>query len=118
MNIRQIPWLEPVDAAERLYALGGLSFLDSAMRHERLGRYSYVAPAPFGRLVVEEGTARWNGEETGLSPLQSIAHFLALYRQESQRDLPPFQGGAIGYFSYEFGRLLERLPEPAGSIQG
>lgn len=118
MHIREIPWLEPVDVAGRLHALGGLSFLDSAMRHASLGRYSYVAADPFGRLVVENGVPSWNGSPVNLPPLEAIEHFIALYRLDDQPELPPFQGGAIGYFSYEFGRLLERLPLPDVPVQG
>jgi para-aminobenzoate synthetase component I len=118
LHIREIPWLEPVEAAERLQALGGLSFLDSAMRHDTLGRYSYVAADPFGKLVVEKGVARWNGAAVDCHPLEAISHYLDLYRLDGQPGLPPFQGGAIGYFSYEFGRLLERLPQPDAPAQG
>ena len=35
------------------------------------------------------------------------------FRVESQPDLPPFQGGVIGYWSYDLGRHLERLPSLA-----
>jgi para-aminobenzoate synthetase component 1 len=35
-------------------------------------------------------------------------------RAPPQPDLPPFQGGAIGYLAYDFGRRLERLPPPRG----
>ena len=118
MHIREIAWLEPVDAAERLRTLGGLSFLDSAMRHDSLGRYSYVAADPFGKLVVEKGVAGWNGKTLDQPPLEAISQYLDLYRLDDQPGLPPFQGGAIGYFSYEFGRLLERLPQPNPPAQG
>jgi para-aminobenzoate synthetase component 1 len=118
LHIREIPWLEPVEAAERLRELGGLSFLDSAMRHDSLGRYSYVTADPFGRLVVEDGVARWNGTAIHQHPLDAMSHYLDLYRLEDQPGLPPFQGGAIGYFSYEFGRLLERLPQPEAPAHG
>lgn len=118
MHVREIPWLEPVDAAERLRSLGGLSFLDSAMRHDALGRYSYVAADPFGKLTVFDGMAHWNDEEVGLPPLEAIASHMGRYRMDNLDALPPFQGGAIGYFSYEFGRLLERLPQPEEPMQG
>ncbi|QND52750.1 aminodeoxychorismate synthase component I [Phyllobacterium sp. 628] len=118
MHIREIPWLEPVEAAERLKPLGGLSFLDSAMRHDQLGRYSYVAADPFGKLVVQDGKASWNDEELDMPPLEALSYYLDLYQLDNQPDLPPFQGGAVGYFSYEFGRLLERLPEPVKQKQG
>ncbi|MEP7455610.1 aminodeoxychorismate synthase component I [Phyllobacterium sp. SB3] len=118
MHIREIPWLEPVDAAESLRALGGLSFLDSAMRHDTLGRYSYVAADPFGRLVADKGAVKWNGDLVDMALPEAISHYLQLYRTEDQAGLPPFQAGAIGYFSYEFGRLLERLPQPEVPAQG
>ncbi|PSH63165.1 aminodeoxychorismate synthase component I [Phyllobacterium sophorae] len=118
MHVREIPWLEPVDAAERLRPLGGLSFLDSAMRHENLGRYSYVAADPFGKLMVQNGVAGWNGVAIDMRPLEALSYYLDVYRLDDQPELPPFQGGAIGYFSYEFGRLLERLPQPDAPIQG
>lgn len=118
MHIREIPWLEPVDAAERLRALGRLSFLDSAMRHDTLGRYSYVTADPFGQLIADKGTLKWNEELVNTPVPDAISHYLELYSTEEQPGLPPFQGGAIGYFSYEFGRLLERLPEPEIPEQG
>ncbi|MBA8902777.1 aminodeoxychorismate synthase component I [Phyllobacterium sp. P30BS-XVII] len=118
MYIREIPWLEPVEAAERLRPFGGLSFLDSAMRHDQLGRYSYVAADPFGKLAVRDGVVHWNDEASQLPPLEALSYYLDLYRLEDQPDLPPFHGGAIGYFSYEFGRLLENLPEPVKQPQG
>ncbi|MHC1548958.1 aminodeoxychorismate synthase component I [Phyllobacterium sp. K27] len=118
MHICEILWLEPVDAAERLRALGCLSFLDSAMRHDTLGRYSYVTADPFGRLVADNGSVKWNDEPVNRTVPDAISHYLELYRTEEQPGLPPFQGGAIGYFSYEFGRLLEQLPEPEMPEQG
>ncbi len=118
MHVREIPWLEPVDVAERLRSLGGLSFLDSAMRHDTLGRYSYVGADPFGKLIVRNGVASWNGETIDAPPLDAIAHCLNRYRMDDKDGLPPFQGGAIGFFAYEFGRLLERLPQPDAPAQG
>ncbi|SFJ12457.1 para-aminobenzoate synthetase component 1 [Phyllobacterium sp. CL33Tsu] len=118
MHVREIPWLEPVEAAGRLRPLGGMSFLDSAMRHDQLGRYSYVAADPFARLIVAGGEVSWNGERVEGEPLTAIADYIGRYRMEVQAGLPPFQGGAIGYFSYEFGRLLERLPQPGTPPQG
>jgi para-aminobenzoate synthetase component 1 len=118
LHVREIPWLEPVDAAERLRPLGGLSFLDSAMRHNSLGRYSYVAANPFGKLIVQNGVASWNGEPLDQPPLEALSHYIDLHRLDDQPELPPFQGGAIGYFSYEFGRLLEHLPQPDAPVQG
>lgn len=118
MHVREIAWLEPPVAAARLRPLGGLAFLDSAMRHSSLGRYSYVTAAPFGRLVVEHGRSHWNGEQTGKEPLYELAQLMRRFAHQGHEGLPPFQTGAIGFFSYEMGRLIERLPRPAAAAVG
>lgn len=116
--VRNIPWIDPVDAATRLRRQGGLCFLDSAMRHDTLGRYSYVAASPFATLTVSKGEVFWNDERISQPALQVIRDRLELYAQPTIPGLPPFQGGAIGYFSYEFGHLLERLPQAASPVFG
>jgi para-aminobenzoate synthetase component I len=57
MWTREIPFIDPVAAAARLRSLPGLAFLDSAMRHDPLGRYAIVAADPFARFRFRDGQA-------------------------------------------------------------
>ncbi|GGE52993.1 aminodeoxychorismate synthase, component I [Agaricicola taiwanensis] len=116
--VRSIPWIDPVEAAGRLRGKGGLCFLDSAMFHDRLGRYSYVAADPYGVLKVSGGEVSWNGAAIDEAPLDAVSRRLGLFGQPIIEGLPPFQGGAIGYLSYEFGGLLEQLPAARTPRQG
>ncbi|MGA2794656.1 MAG: aminodeoxychorismate synthase component I [Roseiarcus sp.] len=109
---RELDPIEAIDAAERLSSLRGMAFLDSAMRHPVLGRYSYLAVEPFGTFVVREGAATWNGAPLEGPPLDVLRALLDRYRCEPAPGLPPFQGGCIGYFAYEFARRLETLMAP------
>ena len=77
--------------------------LDSALREERLGRYSFLTADPFEYFEVSVD------EPGGLERLESR---LKSYETRSRADLPPFQGGAAGLLSYDLGRSLERLPRP------
>jgi para-aminobenzoate synthetase component 1 len=43
-------------------------------------------------------------------PFLRLRGLLRRYRVSHQQGLPPFQGGAAGYFSYELGRHVESLP--------
>src|SRR5262249_40509714 len=79
-------------------------FLDSALRHPTLGRYSFVAADPFDRLVCR-------GAAT--DPFVVLAGRLAPFRCETVPGLPPFQGGAAGLFGYDLCHHVERLPRPA-----
>jgi para-aminobenzoate synthetase component 1 len=79
-------------------------FLDSALQHQQLGRFSYVAADPIIYRQYQVDTH---------DPLGRLAADLtALGGGERIGDLPDFQGGAAGLFSYDLARTLERLPAP------
>jgi len=78
-------------------------FLDSALRHETLGRYSFLAADPFKVLSLTTDHT---------DPLSELDALLAPLATDTLPDLPPFQGGAAGLLSYDLGRSLERVPPP------
>ncbi len=99
-HVREILYLEPATLAARLRGEMNLTLLESVMRHELLGRYSYLACNPSATLRN--------------AALDDIRQVLQAGAQEHVSGLPPFQGGLAGYISYEFGRTLEahsRVPE-------
>ena len=114
MIVRCLPSTDPLVYARRLRQQPHLALLDSAMRHAALGRYSFVACDPFGLFEVREGRAFWNGAALEGAPLAALRTLLARYPQQARDDLPPFQGGALGYIGYEFGNTLETLPRLGG----
>ncbi|MCL4535574.1 MAG: aminodeoxychorismate synthase component I [Bacteroidetes bacterium] len=88
--------------------------LDSGIGHERLGRYSYLSADPRltlrskGSRVHLSGTA--HDQVVSGDPFALLQRLLCENRTEAMAGLPPFQGGAVGYFAYELGHHLERLP--------
>jgi para-aminobenzoate synthetase component 1 len=100
--------LHPRPASEQVFLqLGGLPhclFLDSALRHPTLGRYSFVAADPFDY---------WQRVAEDLDSLGELARRTAGLRAVTVAGLPPFQGGAAGLLGYDLGRQLERLPSAA-----
>jgi para-aminobenzoate synthetase component I len=97
------PVPEPVEIAERFLGQPHLLFLDSASDPERLGRYSFVTAAPVA-LVCTKGRG-------GVPALEQARLLLAAHRADPVPGLPPFQGGIAGFLSYDYGRMLEQLPE-------
>src|SRR5437868_8016725 len=85
------PAPEPEDAFRRLAGLPHVLFLDSALRHPTLGRYSFLSadPSEFLRLNVPD------------DPLGVLGERLARFRIATIPGLPPFQGGVAGLFSYD-----------------
>lgn len=108
MAIIPLDSLDSVQAAGRLAGLPGFAFLDSAQRHGRLGRYSYLAADPVGLFEVRDGMPHWQGRALTGAPLTALRSLLARGRRA---DIAPFGGGAIGFMAYEAGRLFEKQPE-------
>lgn len=99
----------------------GFMLLHSALLRHPVGRYSFLGTSPFGRFVAHENSYTWN-EETFIDacPWTFIQQKLQHYHVTKDPALPPFQGGAMGYFSYEFAHTLESLPsvpDPMGLPQ-
>jgi para-aminobenzoate synthetase component 1 len=105
----EIAWCEPFEAAQRLAARPSFAFLDSALPHASLGRYSYIGIEPFGVFASAAGETRWNGEILAAPPLEALRALLAQYTFEHVAGLPPFRGGAIGAIPYDFGWQLDGL---------
>ncbi|MBO9539809.1 anthranilate synthase component I [bacterium] len=71
--------------------------LESVEQGDRLGRYSYIGCEP-------EEVLRF-GPET--NPYQALKLLMQASIQASGPDLPPFAGGAVGYWGFETVRHLE-----------
>lgn len=103
----EIVYAEPFQTARRLAGGKALTLLESAQRHEHLGRYSFLAVNPSRTLEVRDGAAFLDGKPRKEKPLEALRSLLKRKRQARIAGLPPFQGGWAGYVSYDFGRRLE-----------
>jgi anthranilate synthase component I len=84
--------------------------LESAEQGQRVGRYSFIGVRP--RAVV-----RWSLGDDG-DPYELAAREVGRYRQAPLPDLPPFSGGAVGYFGYDLVRTVEPLGDPNPDMLG
>lgn len=105
----EIDWREPIEVAQRLADQPGFAFLDSALFHHKLGRYSFIGIAPFGTFVVESGQPFWNDAPLSAPPLAALRCLLQRYALPHDPALPPLQTGVIGAIPYEFGWQLDGL---------
>src|ERR671931_938410 len=78
--------------------------LESAEQGQRVGRFSFIGVRP--RKVV-----RWSLGDGG-DPYALAAEEVARHRQAPFPDMPPFAGGAVGFFGYDLVRTVEPLDQP------
>ncbi|WP_152966703.1 aminodeoxychorismate synthase, component I [Sporosarcina globispora] len=83
----------------------------------RGGRYSIAAFEPEAILTGKNSKLEIvkNGEKQVLegNPLHLMQEWLNQYKTDKLDDLPDFQGGAIGFISYDYARHIEKLPNAA-----
>jgi anthranilate synthase component 1 len=98
---------------------GGESFsylLESADGGKHWGRYSFIGYDPLMTAVYRKGAVEvfHRGEvkvyDKVKNPLLVIRHLCKTFKAVTHEDLPPFQGGFVGYFNYDLIRTWEHLP--------
>jgi anthranilate synthase component I len=87
--------------------------LESVERGEQIGRYTFLGARPYmkveargSKIEIERGRSceRRTGNIFG-----TLKDLLREYRSATIPGLPPFTGGAVGYFSYDVVRQLESI---------
>ncbi len=96
--------------------------LESVEGGEQVGRYTFIGLAPFKRIAargrqiaVTEGrkTVRFEGDIFTV-----LREALGGHKPARLQGMPPFTAGAVGFFSYDAVRQIERLPSLAADELG
>ena len=95
----------------------GCAFLDSSLVNE-LGRWSILGLRPYKTLVKEQdGTLTEDGVSCPDTDFETrLGEFLRLNRDENETELP-IVSGAIGYFSYDYGREHMGVPSTEQDVE-
>lgn len=95
--------LTPLVAFAALSGDDSEAFLfESVERGENLGRYSFIGFEPRRNLVFDA---------TVSDPVRVLNDELVPLRVKGEEALPPFFGGAVGYFGYNVAGWSERIPD-------
>lgn len=108
--VKEITYTDPAKILRYFADEDWLCFLDSAKKDNELGKFSFIAFNPFLRLVSKHNRIILNHTEIDGDPFFVLQQQLMLYKARTLETLPPFQGGALGYFSYDLLHHLENVP--------
>ena len=96
-------FLTPVSAFLKLERAASHAFLlESVEGGEKIARYSFLGCDPF--LIC-----RCRSNEHSVF-FQTVRQTFARFRSVPLPGLPPFTGGAVGYFGYDMVRMIEDVP--------
>ncbi|MDO7905069.1 anthranilate synthase component I [Paenibacillus sp. JX-17] len=91
--------------------------LESVEGGVQWARHSFIGTDPFlkisgkqGHIEIERGERR---ETVTGKPVEELKALLRSYRSPKLPELPPFTGGAIGFFGYDLLQYYEKLPAHA-----
>ncbi len=117
----------PVSAFLKLTAAGGANspcFLLESAEQGQVGRFSFLGFRPRAMLRWSDGElSEWSGEATvgggpptaitdAPDPYGVVSEYMSRFRPAPVEGLPPFAGGAVGFFGYDLVRTVEPLGEP------
>ena len=110
----------PVSAFLKLRGEGPCFLLESAEQGQ-VGRFSFLGFRPRAVLRWDAGRlSEWRPPDLDApsavhdapDPYRAVSEYLAAFRLAPVEDLPPFAGGAVGFFGYDLVRTVEPLGEP------
>ena len=99
----------PIEALRRLKQVSTHCYLlESVAEREKWGRYTFLGFDPKLDITcsgrdMKIGDVRIKAEH----PAQQLRQILAEYKSPRLPELPPFTGGLVGYFSYDFLKYAE-----------
>lgn len=102
LKIKELSEYPPIHRIfDRIYDQQDVAFLDSSLKNQ-LGRWSVIGLHPYLKLVKDQ-VFTVNGEVIE----EDFSDYVKTYLKEQKRENPtglPLVSGAIGYFSYDYGR--------------
>lgn len=109
--------LSPIQVYEIFRASAYSFILDSGTHEYGLGEYAFIGSEPF-LLVMSGSDVKITYSDSSdvlknADVLEVIRKILSDYQIENNIFPVPFCGGCVGYFSYDLGRTLEKIPNKA-----
>lgn len=97
-------FITPIEAVRILKAASTHAYLlESAKANENWGRYTFLGFEPELSISCIDGKMNVDGKEfTCSDPTNYLRELLKKYKSPRIASLPPFTGGLVGYFSFDF----------------
>src|SRR3990170_2877390 len=105
----------PVSAFMKIDRKGAAFLLESVEHGEKWGRYSFIGAST--RAVIKGYSGSLEIIEDGNTtvkkgdPIELLASYMSSFKAASAAEGMMFSGGAVGFFSYDAVRYIEKIPD-------
>ena len=104
--------LTPIQVVRILKRVSRHCFLlESAEQSQKWGRYTFIGYDPGLNITCLDGVVKISSATEFVtdqqSPKEVIRHILAENRAPRLKEMPPFSGGLVGYFAYDYIKYSE-----------
>ena len=98
----------PLNVLRNIKEISEQFYLLESVDPSKFSRYSYLGYNPIHKISCKDNRVMIDGNEFySNDPIFEISKMLQKYRAPKIKDLPPFCGGFVGYFSYDSYKYLE-----------
>ncbi|MGL5150826.1 MAG: chorismate-binding protein, partial [Clostridium sp.] len=101
--------LNPLEVYESLDYIKDKALLDSSKEDRELSRYSFIGVNSFITFSSKGNDITINNNKLIGNPFKELQKLINKYKYEKVGNFP-LESGAIGYFSYDIGRIIESVP--------
>ena len=97
-------FITPIEAIRVLKKVSTHTYmLESAKANENWGRYTFLGFEPDSSISCIDGKMNVDGKEFNCTyPSSYLRELLKKYKSPRFSSLPPFTGGLVGYFSFDY----------------
>lgn len=114
--VKEIEYMDPLRIFTIFAHESWSMFLDSANGKNDpndMNRYSYIVVDPFIKITFKNYILNYNNQVISCNdPFEFLKKKLSEFKMPFLEEIPPFQGGAVGYFSYDLCHYLENIVLP------
>lgn len=97
-------FITPIELVRKLKSVSRHCYmLESAQANEYWGRYTFVGYEPKLAITLKDGEMSFGNKTVKTAePWKVLREILSNYRSPMFDDLPPFTGGLVGYFAFDY----------------
>jgi para-aminobenzoate synthetase component 1 len=110
MLYEEFSYINPIDIANCFKENSACLLGDGFYSKSEINRYSFIGVDPWSKIISKKDKVWVDGVLHSQKAHDLLLELNSIYKQKKIENLPPFQGGIIGVWYYDFASALHGFP--------